>query len=113
MFARGRSLVVHEIDVMFSGRFPGRVECDCFHVLFIMRGVDVTLLGKCFNLNFDQSDQIDLRCSHQFILWLPFLAKDVWKNSRAEPTSAYVDLHELSAWNFADLSSLKGDLYVC
>ena len=78
-----------------------------------MRGVDVTLLGKCFNLNFDQSDQIDLRCSHQFILWLPFLAKDVWKNSRAEPTSAYVDLHELSAWNFADLSSLKGDLYVC
>ena len=60
-------MVDHEIGEMFSGRFPGRVECDCFHVLFIMRGVDVTLLGKCFNLNYVAlretfaRDDVDLR----------------------------------------------------
>ena len=52
---------------MFSGRFPGRVECDCFHVLMVMRGVDVTLLGKCFNFQLCgptetlARDDVDLR----------------------------------------------------
>ena len=44
-----------------------------------MRFVDVTLLGKCFQLNLNQSNQIDLWMQLSVYVVVAILAKDVWK----------------------------------
>ena len=46
-----------------------------------MRFVDVTLLGKCFQLNLNQSNQIDLWMQLSVYVVVAILAKDVWKIS--------------------------------